>query len=241
MSMKRARILEHVGHERVTHASLMPALRERSAKEFLMGDYVMRREERETCRWLGFPIVKGVTHPERNISAFAHLHNLASALHAELAAGFPDVHVDPTPLCYAPEHHFGFGGFVRWAYFVNPEGGAGFMGIDWSYHLRPTGGVAHSMRRVSQTVRALARHGLPLDEEIVLLNGRMCESPYLEDWRQAVALVTVRDWLKRGPVLFRKGSTRCPRCGQPTMRDRQAKFCSFCGCQPQLVCKDATF
>ncbi len=221
-----AEILLQIGDTRRVLTSLSEAL-VYSPITLRMEPGRMRVVDRKACRWLDYGIIKGVTQPEWDISVCAQPEQMIRGLHGELVQGFAQVPVDSVRRCYRADHRFGFGGFVRWVYFVRQEQ-HGFVGIDWSYVLRPTAGVAHSMRRVWQTVQVLARHGVPLLTEVVLLNARMCEPRNLEAWRMSEQLITVHDWTLRGKKMFNLHSEWCPRCGHRT-HDKEAVFCRMCG------------
>jgi ribosomal protein S27AE len=197
----------------------------------------MRLQDRRICRWIGFGLGKGVTHPERDLSVFTSPPHIRSAAHGEMIQGFRGIRVDPSPFCYEALHRDGFGGFVRWASFADPVGGPGFLGIDWSYRLRPTGGVAHTMLRAWQTCRALADHGFPRNAEVVLLNWRMIEIIVLQEWRRAYGLITLQDWLEKGRAYFAQRSRFCPRCGSASMNNPHMRYCGSCGCKVALVRK----
>lgn len=210
--------------------SLAPYLHRSLALGMTMDAHVMRAEDAATCRWIGYGIGKGVTHPQTETTVFGVPRELRSGLHAELVAGFSDV--DPFPLCYDDRAHvFGFGGFVRWVYFADPSGGPGVFGLDWSIAARPTSGVAHAMIAVAAIARIAAEHGIPPDAELALLNWRMCEELVITALRERMALRTVADWNTRAPAYFRRGSGYCPRCGLRTLAHRE-RFCSRCGCDP---------
>ncbi len=176
-----------------------------------LNQLMQRREKTEldtTCRWIGFGIGKGVTHPMMDISVFGIKRiigpndddKIMKGLHGKMMQGFKDIPVDPVHRCYKDDHELGFGGFIRWVSFFHPEKN-GFLGIDYDRTERPTSGVACSMQEVYEVVRILARHGFPKDYEVVMLNGRMHEDPESTAWRKEHELVTLRDWIEKFPSL----------------------------------------
>lgn len=216
---------------RSTAPSLTPYLTNSLKTDATMDATRMSPTDVARCRWIGFGIGKGVTHPHRDISIFAIPTELTRGLHGELIQGFPDV--DPVPLCYDGLNHVhGFGGFIRWVHFANPKGGPGIFGIDWSIVERPTAGIATSWRSVAQLVVIVTRHGIPRDTEVVLLNWRMCEEPEIEHLRQSLGLGTIDDWMSRGHGLFGPASDHCPRCGIRTLQNFP-RYCFRCGCEPR--------
>lgn len=193
-----------------------------------MDPALMQPEAARACRWLHYGIGKGITSPNMNVSVFGVPEQSYSGLHGELVKGFPNT--DPTPLCYDELHINGFGDFVRWVFFADLAGKQNFCGIDFSLVLRSTSGVATSFFTVWQVVSTLIEHGLPPETEVVLLNSRMCEYEYMQAVREAAGLITAADWTAVGAELFSQQSAFCPRCGQKTLEDETARFCSQCGC-----------
>lgn len=214
---------------RIKTNSLHPHLSRSLEAHHLMDASRMREEDTTHCRWIDWGMSKGVTHPYLGISILAQLHDLPRGLHAELVADFPNV--DPYPLCYDEDHHIlGFGGFVRWLHFTDPQdpNGPGIFGIDWSLACRPTSGVATTMRCAVDVVRAVVVHGIHPRAEVALLNWHMCEDVWMTQWRQQNKLTHAYQWCERGLGLLAPQGTHCPRCGLNTF-DRPANFCVRCG------------
>ena len=131
----------HTGDGRREVTSLGPYLGRSLGLGMMMDTAVMCPEDIAGCRWIGFGIEKGVTSVAEDTTVFAIPKEMKHGLHAELVEGFPNL--DPFPLCYDMAKHLrGFGAFIRWAYFADPMGGPGVLGVDWSLSARPTGGVA---------------------------------------------------------------------------------------------------
>ena len=190
----------------------------------------MLPEDQAQCPWIGWGMSKGVSHPERDLSILAHADTLPRGLHAELVAEFAD-EVDPYPLCYDEHHHQkGFGGFVRWIAFTNPQNpqGPGVLGIDWSLACRPTSGVATSIKRASEITQTLLRHGVHPQSEIALLNWRMCEDVDVRKWLHDKGWVTLEAWVRRIPHALAPTGNHCPRCGMETFQQKH-RFCYRCG------------
>lgn len=196
----------------------------------------MRVQDAVTCRWLGYGYQKGITNPEKNISVVAVGETMCKGLHASLAQDLEDI--DPLPLCYEDNHKKGFGSFVRWVYFADPLGKKNYFGVDWSLIARPTSGIANSMLSVAKVVLAAYRHGLPEGIEVVLLNGLMQEELVICELRNQLQLVKVKDWVTNAMGLFGPASNYCPRCGLKSLTFA-TKFCSACGCSPQLIWKES--
>lgn len=155
----------------------------------------------QSCRWIGFRIGKGVTHPLKDITVFDRTREESKkGLHGTLIQGFEDIPVDPESRCYTEDRDLGFGGFIRWSSFSHPFE-TGFLGIDCDSAKSPTSGVARSVQEVYEVVRVLARHGFPKDYEVVMLNDHMCEDPASTAWRKEHGLVTLRDWIEKFPAL----------------------------------------
>ena len=187
----------------------------------------MRRKDIPGCPWVGYGIGKGVTSPERDMSIFGVPKTVRSGLHGEMVKGLPDV--DPAPLCYEDSHKKGFGTFVRWVFFSDPNGERNYLGVDFSLSLRETSGVATSFKRVAEVVRHASRHGIPKDTRIVLLNWRMCEPAHLTRVREGLGLRTVTDWKTKMRLLFFKDSIFCSKCGLETFNHQGHRFCYRCG------------
>ena len=218
---------------RLAAASLAPALLECREGSVRMDPSLMLIEDRARCPYVGFAIAKGVTDPTTPTTVFAIMPKLVRGLHAELIDGFPNV--DPMPLCYESiDHVYGFGRFVRWAYFADPRGHDDFLGIDWSLIARPTSGVATSFLAACNVVTTLARQGMPPWTHVRLLNWRMSEDAPVAIAREALCLETVDDWARLGPILLAPGSGVCPRCGLATLA-KNPMFCNKCGCNPKLI------
>jgi len=230
-----ARIYRQVGIRRRRIRSLGLLEKEPFREDCTMDADRMDAKTRKRCRWLGFGIWKGVTHPERDISVFAAPDRLKSGLHGELIQGFRGIPVDQTPTCYEAGQKHGFNGFVRWSFFNHPEAERAIIGIDSSYYVAWNGGVAHTMCRLTEVACALARHELSHQCEVVLLDWRMTEHPRLETLRHELDLVTLGDWITKGPQLFMSPGPHCPRCGFRTFEEISRRFCSLCGCDPRVV------
>lgn len=215
--------------ERMRVLSLAPYLSHSLNSESIMDASLMRKEDISDCRWLGFGIGKGVTNPKKNFSVYALSNDARSGLHADLLRDRDDV--DPFPLCYDQYlHKRGFGGFIRWVYFADPQGGSGVFGIDWSIVARPKSGVANSMVAVFRVAETVIYHGIPPDAEVALLNARMCEENAVRAMRESAGLYALSDWVKKGNSLFWILGDYCPRCGLKT-RKTGAMFCFRCGAQ----------
>ncbi len=233
--MTRVRMYIQVQQRRISVPSLFPYLLYSLYRSVLMEKDRIPEAYRETCRWAGCGIGKGVTHPEHHISVFGVPDTAQSGLHGQLIQGFPDV--DDPPLCYDEHSHKnGFGGFIRWIYLASPTEPPGFLGIDFSIIARPTSGIANSVSVVTQIVTTAAAHGVPLDSEVALLNWHMCEDEGIRDMRYAAGLISVQDWIDRGKKLFSEESAFCPRCGLKTL-DEPCNFCHRCGAKPALFWK----
>ena len=193
---------------------------------------IMRKEDVENCRWIGYGIIKGVTSPKNNLTIYGIPEEPCSGLHGELISGQPDV--DPTPLCYEENHDKGFGDFVRWVIFADPKERQHFFGIDFSLTLRPTSGVATSFRKVWEIVGTLIDQGISPWIEVVLLNCRMIEPEYLTQVRKDAGLITAFDWVVKGERYFSQRSNFCPKCGQKTFEKNSHKYCCLCGAGPEL-------
>lgn len=216
-------------------SSLAPFLRESLLQGCVMDPTVMAEEDRKHCRWLEFGIGKGVTGVRSRVSVYGVPGRMKRGLHGELMQGFPNV--DPVPRCYDEDHALGFSDFVRWVYFADPADVRGVLGVDWSLSARPTAGIAHTMLRVCAVAEICLVHGIPADDELVLLNCRMVEDSFAFDVRRMLGLRSVRDWAERGFDVFGEGSPHCPRCGLATLAIDSA-FCFRCGCKPQLIKKE---
>lgn len=191
-----------------------------------MDPALMRGEEKDVCRWVGYGFSKGVTSPALVVTVFGTPTKMHSGWHGEMIQGFPGV--DPNPACYAPDHEKGFADFVRWVYFASPDTDKGVLGIDFSLSERATAGIADSLKRVVEVARVCVEHGIPADIELVLLNPRMCEVPCLTELRKQLGLHTIADWLGKAETLFGDNGKHCHVCGLPT-RDAEFLFCYRCG------------
>ncbi len=230
-----AHIFIQRGEERTAVPSLAPYLEASLQASQCMDQRKMHPASVQGCRWVGYGIGKGVTHPRRNITVFAIPQELTSGLHGDLVQGFDEVPVDPTPFCYESSATIGFGGFVRWVLFADPKRTQNILGIDFSLVVNEHAGVATTVLRILQTVETIACHGIASHTEIALLNTRMREPHSLFAWRKRCRLLTLQDWLDKGPILFQKPGIHCPRCGLRTLNDPTAVYCSRCGCKPTLI------
>ena len=234
MDQNEPRVFLQRGTTRLAVPSLEPFLASSLASEHRMDPERMAPEDRRACRWLGYGIGKGVTHPKHGLSVFAVPETLVSGLHGELVQGFGGIPVDPTPACYEPGADPGFGGFIRWVLFADPGRTRDILGIDFSLGLQERAGVANAMLTVAATARTLRTHGIPAGTEVVLLDAKMREPTELGDWRAANRLISVADW-SDGLPRFLSGGNQCPRCGLQTLDDPHAIFCARCGCRPALL------
>lgn len=207
-------------------ASLAPYLRRSLALGQTMDASRMTPEDADACRWIGFGIGKGVTHPGRDISAYGIPRRLRSALHGELVQPFGGA--DTTPACYDRASARGFGGFLRWVWFAGPRGNDDALGVDWSLAEAPHIGVATRATIVCTLARTLVRHGVPERAELALIGPAMCESPDDAAWRHADGLVAVRDW-SAALDRFGRGTGWCETCGRGSFLARDYPFCSHCG------------
>ena len=155
-----------------------------------MNPDIMNPEHRATCRWLHYGIGKGVTCPESRVTVFGIPEKPLAGLHGQMVQGF--CHVDPAPLCYDEKHVEGFGSFVRWVFFADPNRTKNFLGINFSLALRKTSGVATSFARVYEVASTLVVEGVPPMTEVMLLDSDMCETDYLEKVRQTAKLVSIK-------------------------------------------------
>lgn len=193
---------------------------------------LMRPEEVPGCRWLGFTLIKGVTNPHRAITAQSTGGDDLSGAHGRLVQQFGGV--DSTPECYNPQSKVGFGGFVRWVRFLNPTGGQGVFGLDWSLNEPPHIGVATSALEVALVASLVRAFGVPGGDELVLLTPRMTELPIMEQWRHREGLICVGDWAD-APKRFHSGTGFCPKCGQWTFICPSWRYCHQCGADPHHV------
>ncbi len=209
-------------------ASVSPHLSGSLAKaDSRMERSLMRPEDVPSCAWVGYGIGKGVTSPEKDITIFGVPEHIYSGLHGVMVGGLSDV--DPPPLCYEENHDKGFGSYIRWVFFADPDLKENYLGVDFSLSLRETSGVATSFKRVAEVVRALSKHGVPDITRVALLNWRMCEPEHLASVRKTLGLHTVAHWNSKAIDLFSKGSGFCPKCGLETFNDRRHLFCYRCG------------
>lgn len=233
--MSEHKIYVRIGEGTISVPTLLPYLSQSLDIGFVMDPDLMEEEDAVNCRWLGFGIGKGVTNPTENISSFAIPNKLYHGLHADLLKDFPGV--DPHPLCYEEYTHIkGFGGFTRWVYFADPENRAPVFGIDWSILARPTSGVANSMVKMREVVRAAANHGIPQNAEVAFLNWHMCEPPCMTKVKKELEIWKVMDWLQNADTLFSFESPFCPRCGLKTIT-KKTNYCVRCGGNPKLFWK----
>lgn len=223
-----SRIYVHPGTRRMPVKSLKPFLRMPFEKDFLMDAALMDAHDTKTCPWIGYGMGKGVTHVYKDISVFAIPNEMKRGLHAEIVQGYA---VDPVDLCYLDTHKLGFGGFVRWMYFVDPrdhETQSGVFGLDWSLVHKLSAGIATSMVIASVIITRAHAHGIPANARVALMNPSMCEPTYVTDWKMTVGLLTVSDWIEKSSKLFTQNGTHCPKCGQKTF-ETPRRFCSRCG------------
>lgn len=224
-------IMTATEHRRVP--SLTPHLRRSLDLGMTMNQTAMRPEDVATCAWVGFGIGKGVTHPVLGLTRYAVPNELRRGIHAELLADRIDV--DPYPRCYDLDgHDKGFGAWVRWVYFADPDGGPGVFGIDFSLACRATSGVATTMLTVATIVRAAVADGILADAEVALLNPQMCEEPALCMLRHGLGLVIAGDWIAHASSRFGLHGAHCPRCGLAT-RTHDVRYCNRCGCKFAMV------
>ncbi len=222
------------GASREPISSLAPYLSASLTSGHRMEAERMREDERKDCRWIGFGIGKGVTHPRAGITVFAVPRDLVSGLHGELIQGFDGIETDPTPGCYEPDADPGFGGFVRWVLFADPDGRRDVLGVDFSLALTDRGGVATAMLTVAEVAAVVMAQGMKPKTEVALLNCRMCEPAELAEWRRENGLATLDDWAAKRDV-FLRSDCFCPRCGLPLPEGDSADFCGRCGCRPTLI------
>lgn len=220
------------GQDRREVPSLRPFLRDSLAHRMVMDPTHMRPQDAAHCAWVGWGIGKGVTHVRDDVSVFATPDELRNGLHAELVQGFPNV--DPLPLCYdAQGHVHGFGGFVRWVYFANPNDAAchsGVFGIDWSPGRPLAIGVAPSFHIITKIAQRACSHGVACSTEVALLNWRMIEPPEATAWRYRWGLRSIGDWIERAPRLFAPAGSLCTTCGENALHE--ASYCFECGAGP---------
>lgn len=199
----------------------------------LMDPAQMDTESAAACKWLGWGIGKGVTHLRDNVSVFGIPDTFISGLHGELVQGFNDV--DPVPTCYEDDHEKGFGGFIRWVYFVHPtDSNQNVFGIDFSPLMPNTGGVAVCLNAALRTAEVASRHGIPLDCQIALLDWDMTEPRFLTQWRETNELSTLGSWITKGQGLFAPHGSICPSCLESTFESTH-NFCYLCGKDPNNI------
>lgn len=188
------------------------------------------------CEWDGFAIVKGVTHPQANLTVFGFPSKIIPGYHARLAKGFPGIPIDPFPQCYDNQSLCrGFGGFTRWTYFVNPFDHDDVLGIDFHIAHQSRSGAAQSITRAASVVHCLALQGIGLRVKVALINWYMAWYHGVAAMQRSAGLVTIGDWLIRVPQLIYPAGPLCPRCGLGTMTDRRFRFCTGCGCNPDIM------
>ncbi len=233
--MNIPRLFIRRGRKRFACDSLAPFLTASLETTHRMDREQMGVDDQKHCRWIGYGISKGVTHPDERLTVFGVPEKLASGLHGKLIQGFEHIPVDSTPLCYEPTSPRGFNGFIRWVFLTDPHRVHDVLGIDYSLMLSPKSGVAIDMPTVAKIVDVLVRQGIAPGVEVALLNAKMCEPEALRAWRRFKKLVTVRDWSERGQTLFHPPGPFCPRCGMATLLKPTDTYCSHCGCKPSLI------
>lgn len=228
--------LAHTDKTRTHIDSLTPYLRIPLDLGVRMDATLMKPQHRKQCPWIGYGILKGVTHPKKEISVIGFVPSRGgeiSGLHGALIQSFSGV--DSVPQCYDKGKKrmvHGFGGFIRWVYFSDPEGGPGVFGIDFSLALTQIEGVAISVQAAAEVMNVAIAHGIPKNAQGVLLRWNMCPHSSTTDMCQTRGFLTVRDWTKKTPKLL-TSKTMCPRCG--LSRDPLFVFCVHCGCRFGLL------
>ena len=161
-------------------------------------------EDKHHSPWIGYGYAKGVTHHKRPISVLGLPTEMKRGLHGKLIQGFPNV--DDRVRCYEPDADKGFGGFIRWAYFIDPSDptcAKGVFGVDY----RPGGnmlrGIADKISTVARVVRTAGAHGIPSGASVVLLDPHLCEPDVHTKWREQNRLLTVTDWIRYAIALSR--------------------------------------
>lgn len=218
------------GKDRREVLSLAPFLRFALHTKSLMRKSLDGLRPELHCHWYEWGIGKGVTHVKDAVTIFATPQKLMSGLHAKLIQGFPNV--DPHPLCYDPKNLiYGFGGFIRWVYFTDPNDAElqhGVFGIDWAPTQSIKLGVAPTMIVTSQIARIVQNHGIPSQAELALLNWQMVEPIFIRTWRKQMKLITLSDWCEKGLKLFGPSGVYCPVCGLRTF-EQPNTYCFRCG------------
>lgn len=215
--------------------SLAPFLRLSLAHGVCINPELMRADDVARCRWVGWGLTKGVTHPLEGTTVLAKMGELVCGMHAQMLQGLPNI--DPPEGCYDKDKRVqGFGGFIRWVYFAPKETEQqGIVGIDWSQEEPKDAGVARHVDEVVCLARHLANAGIDENSELVLLNCRMCEYPELTAWRHQHRLVSMSDWAQREVQMVWKNDSPdypstpvAPPPPRPPVRPRW-KFCPNCG------------
>lgn len=211
--------------------TLRPYLRHALEQQVVMDE--TRIEDKSllaSCRWVGWGITKGVTHRTNRVSVLGTPDTMKQGLHAELVQGFADV--DEPAQCYEPHAPKGFGGFIRWVYFTDPDDPClegGVIGIDWNgggNQTTPTSGIATSMTDVMAVAQCLIEQGLSPDAELALLDWNMLEREEIRTWRRAFHLYHLEDWSRAD--VFAPHGRLCVRCGSET-NICHYRHCYHCG------------
>ena len=161
-------------------------------------------EDKYHSPWIGYGYAKGVTHHKRPISVLGLPTEMKRGLHGKLIQGFPNV--DDRVRCYEPDAEKGFGGFIRWAYFIDPNDphcAQGVFGVDYSPGGNMFRGIANNFSTVARVVRTAGAHGIPNGAAVVLLDPHLCEPPAFTQWRENQNLVSVSDWIRYAIALSR--------------------------------------
>ncbi|MEK7451712.1 MAG: hypothetical protein AAB664_00060, partial [Patescibacteria group bacterium] len=139
-------------------------------------------------------------------------------------------------LCYKQNHHYGFGGFIRWIYLSCPNNlSQDVIGIDWGIGLRKTSGITTSVLSVAVLCRNMIQHGVLGGTRIALLDPNLCEITFNHEVIQSLELYTTKDWANSASTFFHIGSEFCPRCGLQTFKDATHRFCYRCAADPQTI------
>lgn len=230
--MKSTSIYFQDGEVRIRLRSLLPAIRTARSGGLRFDRRLVDDQDWQSasCDWDQYALAKGVSHLEQGLSCFAFSPDMVHGLHHRLADDFPGISLDRFPLCYDDRQMVsGFGGFIRWVYFVNPVGQDDVIGLDFNLAPPPPSGVVRSVYQAMESFRLLAWHGLALATRAVLLNHHLCWSNGIRQMQEQNSLLTVGDWLSRGPLLFGPAGIQCPRCGQSTRSDYRSSYCRQCG------------
>ncbi len=223
-------VFVQTGEDRREVSSLVPFLGHALLTQSIMKENSHGLKPGFHCHWYEWGIGKGVTHWQDAITIFATPNKLKSGLHADLIQDFQNV--DPYPLCYDQENLVhGFGGFIRWVYFSDPNDTQlqhGVFGIDWAPSQSIKLGVAPTMLMVNRITHFVRSHGIPPHAELVLLNWQMLEPVFIRTWREQTDLFTLNDWCERGSKLFGPSGVHCPVCGLRTFVQHNT-YCFRCG------------